>query len=95
MMIVHLLMFLAETKSFQMKKSLSNKRESTAGHQYSLIQAAIIVERKPSYFIDNVLLPSFLVTTLAAVSFLLPVSEVADRLSVLAARLDRMTGRRG
>eukprot|EP00729_Bicosta_minor_P017839 gene17839-4579_t len=56
--------------------------ESKRGNTYSTIKASIVVERRWGYYVWNVVLPSFIFTSLAFLSLLIPDEDLADRLSV-------------
>lgn len=55
-------------RSRQLSASIgtSHASESKSGNVYSVARVAIVIERLPGYFVSNVALPSFLVTTLTA-----------------------------
>lgn len=56
--------------------------ESKRSNVYAAVRACVVVERRPGYFISNVALPSWIATTLSALSFAVPREDLADRLSI-------------
>ena len=58
------------------------RSESKKRSAYSKVDAYVVVKRRPGYFVWNVVIPSFVFTSLAFLSLLTPAEDLADRLSV-------------
>ena len=55
--------------------------ESSAGHQYSLLKIKMRIHRHIGFWIINVYVPMFIISMTLFASYMLPISETADRLA--------------
>ena len=62
--------------------STSDPTESASGKAYDAIEFRYRLQRRPQYFIWNILVPTFALTSLNFIAFAFPPSELSDRLSV-------------
>ena len=64
------------------KEGSTLPEDSSTGTVRSLLRASVVVERKPMYFIWNIVVPLLVINGISLGSFAVPKSDTADRLSV-------------
>jgi len=64
------------------EEDTTSPEDSSTGTLRSLLRASILVERKPMFFIWNIVVPMLVINGISLGSFAVPKSDTADRLSV-------------
>ena len=70
------------SKRLQIKTIFTPRSESASSHTYATLEVAMRVERHAGYWVFNVLLPLFIVTSSSFVSYTLSPDELSDRCSI-------------
>lgn len=66
----------------QFEQGLTDPTESASGKQYPMLHLKMCVERRLGYWIFNIVLPLFFITTVSLISFAVPPEDVADRAGI-------------
>ena len=73
-------------------ESRTDKKDSAQRHEYSMLDMELNIQRKPGFWIHQVVVPMLLITTAILTSFFVPQRNLTDRCSITLTLLLAMVG---